>query len=189
VVITTASVQRPAEGRHEQYHEQPGHGMHAQVFGLDPPAVAEVGVCPQRDGRHHHQGPGRPQHIAARAQAQRQGEHGPEGEELPRVGAGLVGLAEVGEQGTDAQQREQRQRHPRDGPQCRASTHRAHEAHQQREAPEAAERLPVGGDPHHHAKAQQRRGHHRQAARQAVRKSAGLAVGITREWKAHGTPL
>ena len=80
--------------------------------GCDAPAVPGVRVDPERDAGHHHQRPGRPQHVAARGDAERQRQHRPDGEQLPRVGAGLVGLAEVGEERADREQGEQRRAAP-----------------------------------------------------------------------------
>ena len=158
------ALQRGTQRGGERQRGAPADRMRAQVVGLDTPAVSRMRLHPQRDRAHHDERPRRPQHVAACADAQRQCERGPQCEQLPRVGAGLIGLAEVGEQSADREQREQAERRARRGPPQRAGAHHEHDRLQQREAAEAAERVPIRRDPEHDAEATQRRGEHRDNA-------------------------
>ena len=112
----------------------------------------------QRDGRHRHQHPGRPQRIAAQRQAQRQADGGPQRKQLPGIGAGLVGLTEIGQQAADAQQRQQGGRQPLQARPQRGHQRQQHGHLQQRELADAAQQIPVGRDPEDQTAAEQGRG-------------------------------
>ncbi|MNS82875.1 hypothetical protein D3C72_1166340 [compost metagenome] len=138
--------------------------------------MAHMGLHPQRDGRRQYQHPRRPQHVAARDKTQRQGQHGPQGEQLPRIGARLVRLAEICEQAADGQQGQQQQGDFRPGHGKRAHASGGQHRLQQGEAAHAAEVFPVGGDPADQPHAQQHGAQHGHAARQPVGQARRLAL-------------
>jgi len=173
---TREAAQQRAERHQQQHGRTPADGVRGKIVRLDAPAVASVRMHPQRHAGHRDKRPRRPQHVAARGQRQRQRQRRPQREELPGVGAGLVGLAEVGEEAADGDQRQQRQRRASGWAQQGAERGHQHQALQQREAPGAADVVPVGGDPAHQPDADQRRRQHRHPLRQPAGEARGFAA-------------
>ena len=143
--------------------------------------MAGVRLHPQRDARHHDQRPRRPEHVAARRERERQCQRRPQREELPWIGAGLVGLAEVGEERADAEQREQRRaaRAPSAGPARRAhiATTKACSSAKRPKRPSVSQLAAIQKTTPSPA---ERGGQHRDAARQDARQ-AGRRIIETRE--------
>ncbi len=99
----------------------------------------------------------RPEQRAPAERRQGQQQQGPGGEQLPGIGAGLVGLAHQGQQGAEVEGQGQQQALARRVGQGPAPEHHQHGEQgqlQQGEAREAAERLPVEGDEEHQARAE-----------------------------------
>ena len=168
--------QQGRDKRTGKQHGQPAADENGQIGRIDAPAMACMGLHPQGGGRGQHQHPRRPQHVAARHQAQGQGQHGPQGEQLPRIGARLVGLAEIREQAADSQQGQQQQGHARLGHgKCAHASGGKHPL-QQGKAAHAAQLFPVGGNPADQSHAQQRDAQHCHAARQPVGQARRFAL-------------
>ncbi len=91
----------------------------------------------------------------ADTEAKGQGQCRPYSEQLPGIGAGLIGLPEVGEQAPNSEAGQHAQGKPRSGSQQGASQHHHHHTLQEGEMPRHAQHAPIGGNPENDAQSGQ----------------------------------